>query len=126
MTDNQQSERRKFSRITLQADAHIHQSNGDLYLRCSVVDISLKGLLIHTPSNWRGARGSTFHIDIVIDNAQLVIKMRCVVAHVDKEYVGFSCEHIDIESITHLKQLIAFNVGNTELLDRELSSLLTQ
>ncbi len=36
----------------------------------------------------------------------------------------FRCEHIDIDSITHLKRLIELNLGDEALLHRELAHLI--
>jgi len=50
--------------------------------------------------------------------------MTASVAHIDPTRIGFICEHIDLDSITHLKRLVELNLGDEELLHRELSSLI--
>jgi hypothetical protein len=45
------------------------------------------------------------------------------VAHVEDQHIGFRCEHIDLDSITHLRRLVELNVGDTDILYRELSAL---
>jgi hypothetical protein len=49
--------------------------------------------------------------------------MDVTVAHCESEHVGFHCDHIDIDSITHLRRLVELNLGDPELLERELSAL---
>jgi hypothetical protein len=125
MSDSQFDDRRKFSRIPFPATAHLKAYRGDLHLNCDVIDVSLKGILIKIPNDWRGKMHEKFKVDLLLDNAELVINMYAAVAHIDKESVGFLCEHIDLDSISHLKRLIELNLGDEELLHRELSALIT-
>jgi len=37
--------------------------------------------------------------------------------------LGLSCREIDLDSITHLRRLVALNLGDEALLDRELGLL---
>jgi len=124
MSDQLSSERRRFSRIPFEAKAHINSHKGELHLNCHVIDVSLNGILITIPDNWQGKMDDEYTIDLLLENAQLVIKMEAAVAHLDKESIGFICKHIDLDSITHLKRLVELNLGNEELLHRELSALI--
>jgi hypothetical protein len=49
--------------------------------------------------------------------------MRVRVAHNHGEHIGLQCRHIDLDSITHLRQLVAANLGDAALLDRELAQI---
>ena len=51
------------------------------------------------------------------------IRMDVTVAHVEDQHIGFRCEHIDLDSITHLRRLVELNVGDIDILNRELSAL---
>ncbi len=124
MSDTHSTERRRFSRIPFQANAHIKAYKGELHLNCDVIDISLKGILITLPLGWNGEMHDKYKIDLLLQDAQLVIKMYASVAHVDNDSVGFLCEHIDLDSISHLKRLVELNLGNEKLLHRELSALI--
>jgi len=124
MSDQLSSERRRFSRIPFEAKAHINSHKGELHLNCHVIDVSLNGILITIPDNWQGKMDDEYTIDLLLENAQLVIKMEAAVAHLDKESIGFICKHIDLDSITHLKRLVELNLGDEELLHRELSALI--
>jgi hypothetical protein len=44
--------------------------------------------------------------------------------HVNADRVGLKCHNIDIDSVTHLKRMIELNVGNADMLQRELGNLL--
>ena len=50
--------------------------------------------------------------------------MLASVAHIDDKTIGFTCENIDLESISHLKRLVELNLGDKALLHRELASLI--
>ncbi len=126
MTDSTAQDRRRFSRIPFDAVAHINTENGDLFLNCQIIDISLKGLLVHKPGQWQSAIGDKCRLDLLLDNAQVIIEMETVVAHIDDEQIGFDCEHIGLDSITHLKRLIELNLGDEAILHRELSALIDQ
>lgn len=117
-------ERRSFSRIPFHAQAHIHADKGEWHLNCEVLDVSLNGILIVKPDGWRGQLNDQFQIDLLLENAQLVIKMSAAVAHIDIGSIGFICKNIDLESISHLKRLVELNLGDEALLHRELASLI--
>ncbi len=124
MTNAPSAERRRFSRIPFPATAHIKAYKGELHLNCDVIDISLKGILISLPTGWLGEMNDKYKVDLLLENAQLVINMYASVAHIDDHSVGFLCEHIDLDSISHLKRLVELNLGDEKLLHRELSALI--
>jgi hypothetical protein len=126
MADNNHYERRRFSRIPFDAQVHIIGKQGDLYHNCAVIDVSLKGLLLHKPDNWTGQLGESYDIDLILDHAKVVIRMISTVAHINAEQVGFECQQLDLDSLSHLKRLISLNLGDEPLLHRELSTLIGQ
>jgi hypothetical protein len=117
-------ERRNFSRIPFHAQAHVQADKGELHLNCEVLDVSLNGILIIKPDGWRGQLTDNYKIDLILENAQLVIKMSAAVAHIDGGSIGFVCKNIDLDSISHLKRLVELNLGDEALLHRELASLI--
>jgi len=102
------------------ASIHINASNMNVQL----IDISLKGALIKKPESWSAGVGDTGQLRIVLSDNISAISMDIKVAHVENDHVGFHCEHIDIDSITHLRRLVELNLGDTELLEREFSALI--
>ena len=73
MTDNNHDEKRQFSRIPFDAVAHINDQQGVLFVNCAVLDVSLNGLLLIKPESWQGKIGEDYAIDLVIEQAQLII-----------------------------------------------------
>ena len=124
MSEQLDWERRRFSRIPFDAMAHINTEDGDLYLNCQVVDISLKGVLLIKPGQWHAGLDQLCKLDLLLEQGQVIIEMQASVAHIDDEYIGFECREIDLDSITHLKRLVELNLGDEGLLHRELNTLL--
>jgi len=99
---------------------HINANN----MNAELIDISLKGALVKKPSSWTAKIDDPGQLRIVLSDNISTINMDIKVAHVEDDYVGFHCEHIDIDSITHLRRLVELNLGDTELLEREFSALI--
>jgi hypothetical protein len=114
-------EHRLFTRIPFEAIVHVTSANGSW--DCQLIDISLKGLLTNKPQDWAGDLEDPFMMELDLTGSDASIRMDVVVAHVEEDHIGFRCEHIDLESITHLRRLVELNVGNTDILNRELSAL---
>lgn len=111
---------RNFSRIIF--DAHTHISCNDKEWETELLDISLKGALVEKPADWDEEVG-TEHLLRISLSGDSRIDMQASVAHVEENTIGFVCNHIDLDSITHLRRIVELNTGNEELLHRELSAL---
>lgn len=117
----QASDRRRFRRIAFDAKTELRQ-NGEEW-PVQLVDLSLKGLLVQRPTPWLGDAAELFDVDVHLD-ADTDVQMQVRLAHDDHGQLGFVCEHIDLESISHLRRLIELNLGDQEELERELGALL--
>jgi len=116
----QKQEHRAFSRIIFDAKSII--IGKDNQWETELLDISLKGALVQRPPSWDFALDSTFELDIKLSE-DTIIHMEASVAHIEDDHIGFRCDHIDLESITHLRRIVELNTGNDDLLHRELSAL---
>jgi hypothetical protein len=117
----QPSDRRRFRRIAFDARTELGQ-NGQVWT-VQLVDLSLKGLLVHKPQPWLGDSAQPFEVDIHLDE-NIEVKMQVRLTHDDHGQLGFVCEHIDLDSISHLRRLIELNLGDQAELERELGALL--
>ncbi|AOE81410.1 MULTISPECIES: PilZ domain-containing protein [Pseudomonas] len=117
----QHSDRRRFRRIAFDARTTIAQDDWNWPVQ--LVDLSLKGLLVQRPDDWRGNRAAPFDVEIRLD-PDAHIKMQVKLAHDDHGQLGFVCVHIDVDSISHLRRLIELNLGDEEELHREMAALL--
>ncbi len=117
----EENDQRKFTRIPFESKIHIVSAKDSWY--CNLIDISLKGVLTTIPDKWDGFQGEYFLLELLLNDSDIQIRMEVSVAHVELNQVGFKCEHIDLDSITHLRRLLELNIANKEILGRELSEL---
>lgn len=114
-------DRRKFTRIPLEADVKLVNSYGQL--SCSLIDLSLRGILATLPEDWQANVGDRFLIELTIKENNAKICMYGTVVRVEEDRVGFSAQHTGESSITNLSRIVKKNIGDTEILNRELSAL---
>lgn len=118
-----QQNRRQFWRAhfhsPVQLALHGKVTDAELY------DISLKGALVKVPEGWTGKQGDRCQLRLSL-GTQATISMSADVMHVAGQRVGFECERIDLDSVTHLRRLVELNSGDSALLDRELSALIRE
>jgi len=115
------NEKRHFKRIEFDSITRI--INYSSAWNAALIDICLKGLLTKKPDNFNGATGDKFTVEVRLTDSDCLIKMYAKIVHIEENAIGFVCENIDIESVTHLRRLVELNLGDTVLLDRELSEL---
>src|SRR5690606_22374237 len=116
------NERRKFSRVLF--DAHVELAQGEFHWRATLLDISLKGLLIQQSLPREVVKNEPILVKILLsDNTS--IAMSVVVAHQHHNQTGLMCTSIDIDSVSHLRRLIELNLGSTMEAERELCELIS-
>lgn len=120
MNDNNQEDKRNFSRIPFDSAVKIVMDSK--HWESILLDISLKGALVQKPEGWDASIDDACFLEITLGE-DLTIRMEAKVAHAQNDQIGFRCEHIDLESITHLRRLVELNTGDEELLARELHAL---
>jgi pSer/pThr/pTyr-binding forkhead associated (FHA) protein len=118
--DPADQQQRRFTRIHFDTPVTLHsdQRSWDTEL----VDISLHGALIKTPASLQVDMDQRYHLSVHLD-AEQVIGMEVAVAHQHDEELGLRCVDIDLDSITHLRRLVELNLGEAELVERELAAL---
>lgn len=116
----QVQDQRHFQRIFYAAEALL--SDGNSSIPCKVVDISLKGCLLDFGRPWPGNHESSYELDLSLSD-DVAINMVVKFAHGAGSQVGFKCDHIDIDSITSLRRLVELNLGDSEMLERDLQAL---
>ncbi len=122
MKDTNQNMRR-FSRIEFDTEVRLINDKG--LWKSKLIDISLKGLLLTVPRIWEAEVGDHYLTEIFADNEEAVIRMEVSITHIGEMQVGFRCEHIDLDSVSHLRRLIELNIGDPDILYRELSELIS-
>lgn len=119
MTDSP-SDRRRFQRIEFDAATELVQ--GDRRWPVELHDLSLKGLLVRRPEGWDADADQPFEARVrLADDAE--VRMEVAMTHEEGDLIGFVCQHIDLDSIAHLRRLVELNLGDDALLERELAAL---
>ena len=118
------SERRRFARILYLTMAELTQ--GEQKWQTQLVDVSLQGALLIRPDDWESRDNKEYQLSFVLSGSDIEIKMQVELTHEASKKPGFYCHRIDIDSATHLKRMIELNVGDEELLHRELEQLLSE
>ncbi len=113
------TDQRQFHRILF--DAHAVLSCGRRAWTGRLVDLSLKGALLQD-AGAPPAVDSTGELRIRL-GGELEIVMAVRVRHVTDGRIGLACEHIDLDSIAHLRRLVELNTAEPGLLNRELAAL---
>jgi hypothetical protein len=120
MTDNNQ-ERRRFQRVLFDSPARISDEKGEFIT--TLVDLSLNGALLIRPDDWNIEAGNKVSLTVLLDDKESRIRMETLVAHLEDDTLGLRCFEIDMESIGHLRRLVELNLGDSNLLERELENL---
>ena len=114
-------ERRHFTRVHFDAPALLKLEHSSL--RVHVLDLSLKGALVELPAGRTLEAGTLCQLQLTLAPSSVHINMAVEVARCEAHQTGLRCLHMDLDSITHLRRLIEWQLGDAALLDRDLSQL---
>jgi hypothetical protein len=117
MTD---TDKRRYTRVPFDAEVVLHDGGSDFVT--DLIDISFKGLLVSLPDGFELDAGAPCDAELEL-NEEVRIVMHCTLAHRTGERLGLRIDRIDMDSLAHLRRLLELNLGDPELLDRELSGL---
>lgn len=84
----------------------------------------LHGILVGQPQDWNGDPQRPFEARLYL-GLDVLIRMEISLAWARDGLLGFECQHIDLDSISHLRRLVELNLGDEELLERELALLVS-
>lgn len=111
---------RRHSRFPIEGSVRIY--SGSAMWQAQLIDLAIRGALVSRPSGFDGRIGSRYRLDVRLEGGPM-IAMAVSLVRLDDVAIGFSCERIDLDSFLRLKRTIELNLGNAELLNRELSAL---
>ncbi|GAB4279552.1 MAG: PilZ domain-containing protein [Methylomicrobium sp.] len=123
MNTEHPDEKRRYHRIFYHTPAQLNCNSETL--ACQLIDLSLKGCLLRFEAPWQGDLENLYTLTLQLSDEH-AISMTLSVSHIVDDTVGFKCEHIDIDSISHLRRLVELNLGDSELLERDLLALAEQ
>ena len=113
--------RRHFVRSTFHAPVELAARGSRI--TGQLLDMSLKGALVEVGADWPGQIGDACRLRLNLAPG-VVILMEAMVVHLRQGQAGLRAEHIDVDSMTHLRHLVELNAENPDLLERELGQLL--
>jgi len=114
-------EQRHFHRIRFDVKVGIEVS-GQVH-ETSLVDISLKGVLVDSPCGFTPELDDHCHLNIQLNNSDVVISFDGTVVHINDGLVGIKITLIGIESMIHLRRLVTLNSENSQQVKDELNAL---
>lgn len=115
------TERRRFSRIIYQVPALIEQ--GNLAMQATIQDLSLHGLLLKVEDAKPLDSLLPVEVGFSFIQSEQMMQFSAGIVSIAGNVIRLKISNIDIESISQLKRFIELNVGNNELLSRELEHL---
>lgn len=62
-------------------------------------------------------------ITLQLAGDEVQINLAIIVVHHENDHIGFKTEHMDLDTATNLRRLVELNLGDENLLERELSEL---
>ena len=115
------NERRIFSRLNFPVESSL-VVEGNTY-PATMVDISVKGALVEKPSGWVDDADRDVTLRIQLQDSDVVVEMKVEVMRSSGEQLGLRCKSIDVDSLTHLRRILELNLGDPELVERDLHNL---
>ncbi|MGH1462278.1 MAG: PilZ domain-containing protein [Neptuniibacter sp.] len=115
------TERRRFTRITFDASTEVKQD--DNVWQTTLIDISFNGMLLHSETPIPLELGAIAEITVHLLGNDVTINTPATLAHMQGSQYGFSIENLDLDSLTQIRRLVELNLGDEQLLERELDHL---
>ena len=113
------NEQRRFTRVAIDLPVEVHQG-GDVW-NLKLIDISLSGLATTQPDNWDAQYNEPFTLIVHIEEGK-VLELHAYLQHVNSDRLGFAVQHVDIENIEPLRELLEKHLDITTI-DEEMSRL---
>ncbi len=120
------SEKRKFSRIHYSGHCTINEQVDGLThtLQTEILDISLNGALVTCDDGLSKMIDHDVKLNLQLTDSEIFLQLSGVICHQETNVLGIKFISMPLESITHLKRLVQLNLGDEDLLHREISHLI--
>lgn len=109
MNAKEHDERRKHTRVEFETRILLSADEIKIDATGSSRDLSMKGMFLATDRKL--PLGTACHVRIVLSGgvADLELSMDATVARVEQEGLGLRFDTIDLDSFTHLKNIVMYN-----------------
>ena len=113
--------RRAFHRIFFDASVAVIVDH-KMY-KTSLIDVSLNGAVISESVGISLSSEQEVRLEIDLGESHNLIAMDAMVTHLENDHIGLKMKQIDVDSISHLRRLVELNLGDSDLLHRDLEHL---
>ena len=113
------NEQRRFTRVAIDLPVEVHQGGSVWEQR--LIDISLSGIATTQPDTWDAQYNEPFTLIVQLEEGKL-LELHAYLQHVESGRLGFAVQHVDIENIEPLRELLEKHL-DIATLDEEMSRL---
>lgn len=119
-------ERRRFHRFPFQADCELLVDAGRAHA-CELLDLSINGALValDRPGEFDSTREGDLTLKLrgLTNGRRTEMVVDVAAVRVEDRHIACRFVHVDPDSFENLKDLVADNLGDLAMLDRELTQL---
>ncbi len=123
---NTDQDRRRFHRFPFDAEC-VLSLDDDIPLRCQLLDLSINGALIELDAPVEESALGKGNLRLAlhghIQRDQVDLSMLCKAVRLEGRQLACRFVAVDTTSFAHLQGLVADNLGDVLMLDRELTQL---
>ena len=109
---------RQFSRVKFEVKATV--SAGDRRFSGTVENLSMSGMFLLTDQRLPDQEAVIISIRLSGSKPAITVNMKGRVSRLNDDGIGFLFDAIDIDSYTHLKNIIAYNLDSAETVTEEI------
>lgn len=113
-------DKRRFQRVAFDGEAWL--ACGATEIPCRLIDISLRGALVGVKDSLDVDSECSLHISLATD-AEIAMRVRVSRVLPEVGQMALECLSIDIDSIQQLRRLVELNLGDENILHRNLAAL---
>ncbi|MCC2614715.1 PilZ domain-containing protein [Aestuariibacter halophilus] len=117
-------ERRRFHRVSFSVNGTAHQQSQQWPI--AVEDISLNGALFRCDADDLPILNQPIRLSIPLDGMAAPLWLEGTLCHQQGNLFGLQINQMDISTATTVKQVVAHNLGDETLLQRDLAALIAQ
>ncbi|MEA1968757.1 MAG: PilZ domain-containing protein [Thermodesulfobacteriota bacterium] len=114
METNNKDERRRHTRVDFLTRIVLKSKDLEIVAKGSSKDLSLKGVFFNTEEKL--AKGSKVSVKIILSGGDegIELAMESIVARVEEHGLGLKFQTMDLDSYTHLKNIVLYNKEDSD------------
>jgi hypothetical protein len=109
---------RKFSRVDFKVNATI--TSAEQTFQGGVKDLSMNGMFMLTSEQLQPGDPVDISITLTGVSPEIHVKFSGTVSRIDTHGIGFNFRKMDLDSYTHLKNIVAYNIDDAEKVLEEI------